>query len=74
MCLQHTGISFTESAKSVNCLFLLYKENLYRTPVGVSLLTIRVFIPPFTFLFLKVHLCTFFLIFLSQELDLKLLA
>lgn len=51
--------------RAVNfCLFLLYKENLYWTPVGVSLLMIRVFILSSPFLFLKVHLCTLFLIFL----------
>lgn len=56
MRLQHTGIFFTESGKSLSCLFLLYKKNLYWTPVGVSLLMIRVFIPSFPFL--KVHLYT----------------
>lgn len=28
---------------------MLYEENLYQAPLGVSPLTIRVFIPPFTF-------------------------
>lgn len=44
MCLEHTGIFFTQCSKPLSsCLF--YKENLYSTPVGESLLMIRVFIP-----------------------------
>lgn len=36
MSLQHPGIFFAECGKSLSCLFLFYKENLYWTPEGVS--------------------------------------
>lgn len=53
LCLQHTDIFFTECGKSLSCLFLFYKEDLYVTPVREYLLMIRVFIPSLHFYFWK---------------------
>lgn len=72
MRLQHTGIFFTESGKSLSCLFLLYKKKIFIGPQwGVSVNDqgfYSIFPIPISE---GPSLYTF--IFLSQELDLKLL-
>lgn len=69
-CLQPTGSFFTEnSGKSVSWFVsALQGESLLDPSGGVSVHDQGFFIiPTSTFLFLKVHLCTLFLIFLTTR-------